>query len=186
MRIGRKPRDVLPAFAELRGQHGRVARLQRGGRRRIMEQRGDDREVADAIDEEAPAFAGDRDDDSSERRADEAGNIDDGRVEGDGVAEIALSSTISTMNDWRPGISKALMSPWNTLSARISAMVMTMGERERSKRERLEAARACVQTSTLALIQRSTQTPAKGASRKVGIWPVKPTMPSSHADPVSR
>ena len=30
------------------------------------------------------------------------------------------SSTMYTMNDWRPGMSSALMSPCNTLSAMIS------------------------------------------------------------------
>ncbi len=60
------------------------------GRRRIISKRGDDGEVADSVDEEAPAFAIERDDHAGERGADEARNIDDGRVERDRVAEVAL------------------------------------------------------------------------------------------------
>ncbi len=48
------------------------------------------------------------------------------------------------------------------------------------------AASAWVQSSTFLRSSRSTHTPAKGASRKVGIWPTKPTRPNSRAEPVSR
>ena len=44
----------------------------------------------------------------------------------------------------------------------------------------------CVHTSTWRRLRRSTQTPAKGAKRKVGICPAKLTVPSSSAEPVSR
>ncbi len=47
-------------------------------------------------------------------------------------------------------------------------------------------ASVCVHTSTCRRSSRSTQTPAKGAKRNVGICPAKLTVPSSSADPVSR
>ena len=49
----------------------------------------------------------------------------------------ARSSTICTMNDCRPGMSKALMMPCMTLSARIQWMVMRPEKGERGQRERL-------------------------------------------------
>ena len=96
------------------------------------------------------------------------------------------SSTIFTMNAWRPGISKALTMPCITLRAKIQWMAMWC--------ERVSAASAkdwtmesvCVQTSTWRRSRRSTQTPAKGANRNVGICPAKLTVPSSSAEPVSR
>src|SRR6202041_3629768 len=47
-------------------------------------------------------------------------------------------------------------------------------------------ARACVTSKTLRRLRRSTQTPAKGANRNVGICPAKPTTPSRKAEPVRR
>ena len=47
-------------------------------------------------------------------------------------------------------------------------------------------ASVCVHTSTCRRSSRSTQTPAKGATRNVGIWPAKLTVPSSSAERVSR
>ena len=47
-------------------------------------------------------------------------------------------------------------------------------------------ASVCVHTSTCLRLSRSTQTPAKGAMRNVGICPAKLTVPSSSADFVSR
>jgi len=44
----------------------------------------------------------------------------------------------------------------------------------------------CVHTRTFWRLSRSTQTPAKGARRNVGICPAKLTVPSSSADPVRR
>ena len=54
------------------------------------------------------------------------------------LARSARSSTIWTMKDWRPGMSKALMRPWNALRARTSPMVMRLREREPRERERLQ------------------------------------------------
>ena len=47
-------------------------------------------------------------------------------------------------------------------------------------------ANACVASSTCRRFQRSTHTPAKGASRKMGICPTNATVPSRIAEPVSR
>src|SRR5580698_7166345 len=44
----------------------------------------------------------------------------------------------------------------------------------------------CVHTSTCLRLSLSTQTPANGATRNVGIWPAKLTVPNSSAEPVSR
>src|SRR5580658_8677349 len=46
-------------------------------------------------------------------------------------------------------------------------------------------ARTCVTTSTRRRSNQSTHTPAKGATRNVGICPAKPTIPSSKAELVS-
>src|SRR5208337_3015396 len=48
----------------------------------------DDGDVADSIYQEAPSLAGGRDQHAGERRANEAGDIDHGRVDGDGVAQV--------------------------------------------------------------------------------------------------
>ena len=52
------------------------------------QQRSNDRDVADAIDEKAPAFVGGRDQQSRQRGADESRRIHHGRVDGDGVGEV--------------------------------------------------------------------------------------------------
>ena len=97
-----------------------------------------------------------------------------------------LSSTMWTMNDWRPGMSNALMRPCMTLRTSSKGMVTWP--------ERVSAARvsdwtmdkAWVQTRTRRRSRRSIQTPAKGARRKVGIWPMKLTVPSRRAEWVRR
>lgn len=47
-------------------------------------------------------------------------------------------------------------------------------------------ASAWVARRSLLLSLRSVSTPASGASRKVGIWLVKPTTPRRSADPLTR
>ncbi len=42
------------------------------------------------------------------------------------------------MNDWRPGMSKALITPWNALSANTSPMVMRCASVSSRQRERLD------------------------------------------------
>ena len=51
-------------------------------------ERGDDGEVADAVNEEAVAFAGNCDHHAGERRTDQARHIDHGRIQRDGVTQI--------------------------------------------------------------------------------------------------
>ncbi len=97
-----------------------------------------------------------------------------------------LSSTIMTMKDWRPGISKALMQPCMTLSVSSRGMVMWPESVNAARVSDWTMERVWVQTSTWRRSSRSTHTPAKGATRKVGIWPAKLTVPSSRAEPVSR
>ncbi len=96
------------------------------------------------------------------------------------------SSTICTRKAWRPGMSKALMSPWHELSASTQGIVMRPESVSAARASDCTMASVCVHTSTCWRLSRSTQTPAKGARRNVGICPAKPTVPSSSADPVSR
>ena len=96
------------------------------------------------------------------------------------------ASTISTTNAWRAGVSKALMSPWNAESASTCHTVMVPRSANQASSADCTIASACVTTSTRWRFQRSTSTPANGASRNVGICPAKPTTPSSSAEPVSR
>jgi len=97
-----------------------------------------------------------------------------------------LSSTIITMKDWRPGISKAFTQPCITLSASSSGIVMWPESVSAASASDWNIDRLWVHTSTCCRSSRSTHTPAKGASRNVGICPAKLTVPSSSAEPVSR
>ena len=97
-----------------------------------------------------------------------------------------LSSTILTMKDCRPGISKALMQPCITLRTSKSGMVMWPESVSAASASAWTIDSVCVHTSTWRRSSRSTQTPAKGASRKLGICPAKLTVPSKRAEPVSR
>ncbi len=94
--------------------------------------------------------------------------------------------TICTMNDWRPGMSKALMRPWKQLRIRISVMLMRCESVSHASSSDWTMARVWVQMRTWRRSERSTITPASGASRNVGIWPAKLTVPSSSADFVNR
>ena len=96
------------------------------------------------------------------------------------------SSTIFTMNDCRPGISNALITPCIALSASTSAIVMRCESVSHASKSDCTMASVWVHTNTLRRSMRSTMTPASGASRNVGICPAKPTVPSSSGDLVSR
>jgi len=98
----------------------------------------------------------------------------------------AECSTISTMKDWRAGMSKALTTPCSMLSPRTSAMLMWWVSVSTASVSDWSIAIVCVQTSTEWRLMRSTITPASGASRKVGICPTNPTVPSMSDDWVSR
>ena len=84
---GEKPGDVGPPFVQFVSHGGGwfpdLRHVETHGK-----ERGDDGDVADAVDEEAPAFAGGGDQHAGERGADEAGDVDHGGVDGDGVAEV--------------------------------------------------------------------------------------------------
>ncbi len=97
----------------------------------------------------------------------------------------ARSPTICTMKDWRPGMSKALMRPCMMLRARIQWIVIRPENVNAASASDCTMASVCVQISTCLRLSRSTQTPAKGARRNVGIWPAKLTVPSSSAECVS-
>ena len=67
----------------------RVRRGQRPPRRHLHEQQtGDDGDVAEAVQQEAPALADSREQHARDRRADGSRAVDDRRVEGDGVGEV--------------------------------------------------------------------------------------------------
>ena len=96
------------------------------------------------------------------------------------------SSTICTRKAWRPGMSNALMTPCIALSTRIQWIVTRPESVSAARASDCTMASVCVHTRTFWRLSRSTQTPAKGARRNVGICPAKLTVPSSSADPVRR
>lgn len=94
--------------------------------------------------------------------------------------------SIWTTNDWRIGMSKALIRPSMMLS-RTMCQVCTIPAMVRAARTNAwSIARACVATSSLRRSVWSASTPANGAIRNVGIRLAKPTTPSNKYDPVSR
>jgi hypothetical protein len=52
------------------------------------EQRGNNSQVADGIDEEAPGLAGQGDEDARDRRPNEAGGVDERGIQSDGVGKV--------------------------------------------------------------------------------------------------
>jgi len=85
------------------------------------------------------------------------------------LARSRLSSTICTMNDWRPGMSNALMMPCMTLRPRTHAMVMWPVSVRAARARDCTIESAWVQRSTWRRSRRSIHTPARGAKRKLGI-----------------
>jgi len=83
----REAGNVRPALFHLH-EHGVAGAFDGGGVQAHGVERGDDGEVTDPVNQEAVAFAGDGNDHTGERRADEARQVDHGRVHGDGVAEV--------------------------------------------------------------------------------------------------
>ncbi len=84
---GAKGADIVPAFAHL-FEHAGVAAAEFEWPDAHQQQRSDHREVADAVDEEAPAFADGRDDEAGDGGADEPRAVGHRGVDGDGVAEV--------------------------------------------------------------------------------------------------
>ena len=84
---GAEGADVVPAFAHLL-DHGELVEVAGEGLDVHGEERGDDEEVADAVDEEAPTFSKGGDDDACDGGAEEPCGVDHGGVDGDGVLEV--------------------------------------------------------------------------------------------------
>ena len=103
----------------------------------------------------------------------------------------ARSSSISTTNDCRVGMSNPITSPSSALRAMMCHTWITGVPSARFTSVRIarisawSAATLCVTTSSARLFTRSASTPANGAAAKVRIWLLKPTTPRSSSDPVS-
>ena len=78
----------------------------------------------------------------------------------------ARSSTISTTNACRAGVSNALMIPWTICSPRTCHTVITPANVSAPSRKLCSIDRICVTTRMRCRCQRSTSTPAIGASSK--------------------
>ncbi len=96
------------------------------------------------------------------------------------------SSTICTRKAWRAGMSKALTRPCTAMSTVISARLITPASVSAPISSACSARIACVHSSSLRRLRRSTQTPANGPIRNEMMLPVKLTSPSSSAELVSR
>ena len=81
--------DVGPALAKLL-EHGAGSALDQEWGHAHHEERGDDGDIAGAVDGKAVAFADGCDDNAGDGGTDEAGDVDDGGVERDGVREVLL------------------------------------------------------------------------------------------------
>ena len=77
----------------------------------------DDRDVADAVGKETPAFAQPCDQHACNRRTDHARPIEHRRVQRDRIHQIVFA-TMSTRNDCRPGISNAFTTPSSAASTK--------------------------------------------------------------------
>ncbi len=83
-------RNIGPAFAKLLDHRCGVTLL-RGFVQMHHQQRHNDGNIADAIDKKAPALIGCGNQQSSQRRADEARHVHHGRVNGDGIGKIVAA-----------------------------------------------------------------------------------------------
>ena len=182
---GREARDIGPALAQLR-EHGCGGTLLAGARQAHHQQRGDDGDVADAVDEEAPAFAGGGDEQAGERRADEARHVDHGGVDGDGVGEVGAVLDHLDHEGLAAGHVEGVDDALHRAEREDLGMVMRWARVSAARASDCTMASVWVQTRSLAAVEAVDQTPAKGARRKVGIWPAKLTVPSSRAELVSR
>ncbi len=86
----REAEGVAVALPELRHRLPRPGRAGRRGGQPHPQQRGNHRDVAHRVDQEAPALAHRRDQQARNRRPDEPRHVDHRRVERDGVAEVLL------------------------------------------------------------------------------------------------
>ena len=132
------------------------------------EQRGDDREVADAVDEEAPAFAVGSDDHAGERRADEPREIDHGRVERDGVAEVALVFDHLDHERLAAGHVECVDETLHHAEREDVGDGDAMRERERGKGERLHRGEHLRPDEDLALVQAIDPDAGEGREQEGG------------------
>jgi len=98
----------------------------------------------------------------------------------------ARSSIIRTTDACRVGISTALTSPWNTVSAITHGMVTVSESTSAASASDCSIDSTCVTTSTRWRSKRSSHTPASGGSRIEGACPAKATSPSRNAESVRR
>ncbi len=84
------------------------------------------------------------------------------------LARSFLSSTISTMNDCRAGMSTALTRPWNILRAMMCQISITPVTVSIARVSDWVMARICANSITLRLFQRSIRTPAMRRQDEAG------------------
>ena len=121
---GKRAGDVTEAFGKLAPEIFLVAAAGRSGGDGHEQQAENHGEVADAVDGEAPGFAEGGDDQASEGRAEKAGGVDHGGVEGNGVGEDGAVFDHLDEESLAGGVSKALMTPCRTLSTAMCQMAM--------------------------------------------------------------
>ena len=80
------------------------------------QQRDDYREIADGVDEKTDAFAGRRDEQPRDRRAEQARPLNIELFSAIALERSSLRSIISATNACRAGASNALTKPWKALS----------------------------------------------------------------------
>ena len=83
-------------------------------------------------------------------------------------------------------MSKALISPMQTLSTRTCQTATVPVRVSTARISAWHMARLCVTIIVRCRFQRSVNTPATGARKKLGIWLQKPTSPNRNAELVSR
>ncbi len=94
--------------------------------------------------------------------------------------------TISTMNAWRAGMSKALAAP-NSSASTMTCHTSTSPVSVRPARMSANAIiEVWARTTTRWRLYRSATAPPKGARTNTGIWLANPTTPSNSAESVRR
>ena len=96
------------------------------------------------------------------------------------------SSTISTKNAWRVGMSTALINPSSPASATSCQTVTRPVKAKTVSTVAWIMAADCVISTVRRRFQRSVNTPARGLTANTGIWAANSTRPKSHGDPLKR
>ena len=95
--------------------------------------------------------------------------------------------TISTMNDWRAGISKAFTTPSSADSAKMCQICDRAGEHQRGQREGQQHGGGLRgDHHAMAAVAVGHDAAHGSQQRNTGIWPAKPMPPRSTDDPVIR